>query len=161
MRIGSAYPSNPRKTSVGRATSATKTDIRSYDPTDLDGDNIPDFLDSYPGVNDQAIPIYDVSPNLSGPGIGGLAAAAAGSAIIDHPLGPIRGYLNDLEQKSGIGIGSKQRQYLADDMRMNQKAVGSITGQELATARKEWANRRASLQAEWERQTGKSWPKIY
>lgn len=30
MRIGSAYPSNPRKTSVGRATSATKTDIRSY-----------------------------------------------------------------------------------------------------------------------------------
>lgn len=29
MRIGSAYPSNPRKTSVGRATSATKTDIRS------------------------------------------------------------------------------------------------------------------------------------
>ena len=30
MRIGSAYSSNPRKTSVGRATSATKTDIRSY-----------------------------------------------------------------------------------------------------------------------------------
>ena len=31
MRIGSAYPSNPRKTSVGRATSAKKKDIRSYD----------------------------------------------------------------------------------------------------------------------------------
>ena len=35
MRIGSAYPSNPRKTSVGRATSATKTDIRSYDSNAL------------------------------------------------------------------------------------------------------------------------------
>ena len=31
MRIGSACPSNPRKTSVERATSGAKTDIRSYD----------------------------------------------------------------------------------------------------------------------------------
>jgi hypothetical protein len=129
------------------------------DPTDLDGDNIPDFLDPHPGINDQEIQIHEVSPNLGDPGIGGLAATMAGAAIIGHPLGPIRGYLNDLEQKSGIAIGYEQRQYLADDMRMNQKPVGSVTGQELATARNDWINRRAALQAEWESQTGKSWPR--
>ncbi|CAN7490281.1 hypothetical protein LJR235_003295 [Pararhizobium sp. LjRoot235] len=52
------------------------------DPTDLDGDNIPDFLDSHPGINDQEIQIHDVSPNLGHPGIGGLAATMAGAAIM-------------------------------------------------------------------------------
>jgi hypothetical protein len=33
MRLGSAHPSNPRKSSVGRATSLPKKDIRSYHET--------------------------------------------------------------------------------------------------------------------------------
>lgn len=52
------------------------------DPTDLDGDNIPDFMDSHPGINDQAIRIHEISPNFSDPGIGGLAATMAGAAIM-------------------------------------------------------------------------------
>ncbi|MBW9063983.1 hypothetical protein JNB71_11695 [Rhizobium herbae] len=129
------------------------------DPADLDGDNIPDFMDSHPSINDQDIQIHEVSPNLGDPGIRGLAATAAGAAIIGHPLAPVREYLNDLEQKSGIAIGYEQRQYLADDIRTNKTPAGSVTGQRLDTARKDWINRRASLQAEWEKHTGKSWPR--
>lgn len=82
----------------------------SFDPGNMDGDNIPDFLDQNPGINDRDIQIHEISPNLGDPGIGGLAATMAGVAIIGHPLMPIRGYLNDLEQKmesrSGLNRGS-------------------------------------------------------
>lgn len=50
------------------------------DPADLDGDNIPEFMDSHPGINNQAI--QEMSPNLGDPGVGGLAATIAGTAII-------------------------------------------------------------------------------
>lgn len=128
------------------------------DPTDRDGDNIPDFLDSHLGINDQDIQIHEASPNLGDPGIGGLAATAAGAAIMGHPLGPIRGYLNDLEQKSGIAIGSEQRQYLAQDLRDNTTVKGSVTGKELLTRRNAWDQKLPALRVEWERRTGRKWP---
>ena len=128
------------------------------DPTDMDGDNIPDFLDSHPGINDREIQIHDVSPNLGDPGIGGLAATMAGAAIIGHPLGPIRGYLNDLEQKSGIAIGYEQRQYLTQDLRGDKTPIGSVTGRELVTLRTVWDRKLPALRAEWERRTGRQWP---
>lgn len=131
----------------------------SLDPTDMDGDNIPDFMDSHPGVNNQAIRIHEISPNLSDRGIGGLAATMAGAAIIGHPLAPIRGYLNDLERKSGVSISLEQRQFLANDLRENATPVGGITGKELASARRGWQQNSAAIRADWEQKTGKQWPR--
>jgi len=124
---------------------------------DSDDDNIPDFMDPHPAFDDRAI--QQISPNLTDRGIGGLAAGMAGAAIIGHPLGPIRGYLNDLEQKSGIGIGLEQRQFLANDLRENATPAGGVTGKELAVARRGWQQNSAAIRAEWEQKTGRQWPR--
>ena len=97
------------------------------------------------------------NPNLNG--LAGLATVGAGAVIMNHPVSLYRAYLNSLGAETGFRLNATQVNLLANDLRTNHAKVGSVSGERLIGARKEFENRKAALRSEWEQQTGRKWPK--
>ena len=122
---------------------------------DDDDDNIPDEMDPHPNFDDRQI--IRIDPNLNG--LAGLATVGAGAVMMNHPVSLYRAYLNTLGAETGFRLNATQVNLLANDLRTNYARVGSVSGDQLRIARREFDNRKAALRTEWEQNTGRKWPK--
>jgi hypothetical protein len=92
------------------------------DPSDMDGDTVPDFIDRHPGINDQAVRIQEISPNLTDPGLRGLAATAAGALIMHHA-----------EAKALGGMSFAQKDFRGEFSREGKAEWSKVVGSPIRT----------------------------
>ncbi|GGG23530.1 hypothetical protein GCM10010924_61370 [Rhizobium wenxiniae] len=92
------------------------------DPSDMDQDGVPDFMDPHPGINDRAVQIHELSPNLGDPGLKGLAATMAGAAIIGQAQAQALG-----------GMSFAQRDYRETFSKIGRQELSKMAGTPINT----------------------------
>jgi hypothetical protein len=128
---------------------------------DADCDGVDDFRDLHPGADDNAI--LSINPMLDsferGRQGGGMSRESAGDMGRKIDQAKLRNYLGEIERLTGNRIASSQRNLLSNDLRTNSTPVGGVAGPQLASVRRQYNNMRDRLIDEWERNTGKKWPR--
>lgn len=125
--------------------------------SDCDGD--PEILDRYPGIPDKDIIDLDPGRIELFDNCCGMSRSAARDISRRIDQAKVRNYLNDVERLTGVRIQGAQREALANDLRTNLAGVGSVSGAELRSLRNDFKSSKDNLIDQWERNTGRKWPR--